>query len=315
MFWEIGSQALKTYPAYVRSKVPWWESAALCKDVKLARSVCGEMVTEERVGTFGRPRLVDIFENILLEDFQQEYECNWVDESIAWIPWPVIKRNQALFDSTSYYRQADDVESAEKMISEVWRACLEGWITVPLVGGMDIGRKKNLTEIILLGIEGRSLPYRLGISLDRVEYDAQYSVLRKVLDRLPVVNFWIDDTGLGSQFAEDAEKEWPSIVEGQTFTNASKEMWAVETKLRFERAEVPIPMDRSLAYQIHSIKKMITSAKNVVFDTKKNEKHHADKFWALALAIFAAKNRELTTLSEGKDPTAGYRGTSSVYRG
>lgn len=315
MFWEIGSQALQTYPAYARTRVPWWASAALCKDVELAAKVCPDMPTEERVKLFGRPRLVDIFENMLLEDFQQEYECNWVDESVAWIPWPVIKRNQALMDTQSFYRQANDVESAEKMISEVWRACREHWISVPLVGGMDIGRKKNLTEIILLGIEGRSLPYRLGISLDRVEYDAQYSVVKKMLDRLPIVNFLIDGTGMGAQFGEDAERDWPSIVESVVFTNPSKEMWAVETKLKFERAEVPIPMDRSLAYQIHSIKKMITSAKNVVFDTKKNEKHHADKFWALALAIFGAKSRDLTTLHEGPDPTEGYRGTATEYRG
>ena len=56
----------------------------------------------------------------------------------------------------------------------------------------------------------------------------------------------------------------------------------------FQQKKAPIPTDRDLAYQIHSIKKLITPSKNVVFDTDRNEKHHADKFWALALAHSAA---------------------------
>jgi len=36
---------------------------------------------------------------------------------------------------------------------------------------------------------------------------------------------------------------------------------------------------------------MITPAKNVVFDTSANEKHHADKFWSLALGLWAAREQ------------------------
>jgi hypothetical protein len=41
----------------------------------------------------------------------------------------------------------------------------------------------------------------------------------------------------------------------------------------------------ALIAQIHSIKKTPTEAGYTRFDTEKNERHHADKFWALALAI------------------------------
>jgi len=56
-----------------------------------------------------------------------------------------------------------------------------------------------------------------------------------------------------------------------------------------QRGEVPIPLERELSYQIHSIKKMISAGKHSVFDTTGNEKHHADKYWGLALAVYAAK--------------------------
>ena len=46
-----------------------------------------------------------------------------------------------------------------------------------------------------------------------------------------------------------------------------------------------LPADREIGYQIHSIKRLVSLSKNLVFDTTRNEKHHADKFWAWALAL------------------------------
>ena len=77
------------------------------------------------------------------------------------------------------------------------------------------------------------------------------------------------------------------------FSNPNKELFAVEARIQAQRRNTPIPNDRDLAYQIHSIKKMITAAKLNRFDTERNEKHHADKFWAWALAIYAASAIEL----------------------
>jgi len=52
--------------------------------------------------------------------------------------------------------------------------------------------------------------------------------------------------------------------------------------------EVVIPRDRKLTQQIHSIKKKATDAGYSRYDTEKNESHHADKYWSLALAVHAA---------------------------
>jgi phage FluMu gp28-like protein len=82
-----------------------------------------------------------------------------------------------------------------------------------------------------------------------------------------------------------------------SFTNQTKELWAVEARLQAERGATPLPVDREISYQIHSIKKKITAAKNNVFDAERNEKHHADKFWAWALAIWAGQSQ--TNVSYG----------------
>ncbi len=67
-----------------------------------------------------------------------------------------------------------------------------------------------------------------------------------------------------------------------------KETLAEDLKIAFENETVAIPRSRELTSQIHSVKKMPTEAGYARFDTEKNERHHADKFWALALAVHAA---------------------------
>jgi phage FluMu gp28-like protein len=289
VFWEIYEEKIKKYPGYRRSAVPWWVTAALCRDVIEAEKLAGYMLTEERVKLFGTQRLLEIFENMTLEDFQQEYECAWIDESIAWITWDEIKQNQIEAQAGQlWFRHAKTVEEALQAIDDVAQAIKEGKAEPALSGGMDIGRKHDLTELGFVGKAAtRQTPLRLMISLSRVPFEDQRAVAAKALTVLPVTGLLIDQNGLGMQLAEQLNAAFGARAQGVDFTNANKELWSVELRVRMQKGQVPIPMDRDLSYQIHSIKKSITASKNVVFDTVANEKHHADKYWMLALAVWA----------------------------
>lgn len=290
LFWEIATETLRAYPGYVRRVIPWWEIRAFCRDVPLARQIAPELTTEERVRAFGTPVLVEIFENMFLEDFQQEYECAWVDEAISWIPWEIIKRNQ---DPDLLWWHARGVDEALAMIPRIERAIDQGKIESALAGGIDVGRKRNLTEMIAVGkTTTDQLPVRLMISLDRVEYDDQQRCFVEVIQRLPFTKVLIDQNGIGAQLAENLGRITGRRAEGVDFTNPNKELWAIESRIQTERGNTPLPMDRDLAYQIHSIKRRVTAAKNVVFDTERNEKHHADKFWAWTLALWASRTKK-----------------------
>jgi phage FluMu gp28-like protein len=310
MFWEIYAQSIRKYPGYIRQIIPWWLVKAMCKDIPRANREAPGMVTEDRVYLFGTPRLIQIYENMPLDDFQQEYECMWVDESVAWIDWDLIKRNQLLAqEERLWFRQVKGVDAALAAIAEVANALVPGHVEEVFTGGMDIGRTHDTTEITLLGLStSGSQPFRLGITLDRVEFEDQFAVASKLLSTLPVSLFFIDKNGLGMQLAEDLNKSFGDKAQGFDFSSMNKELLAVETKLRFQRGEVPIPLDRDLAYQIHSIKKTVTSSKNNRYDTEGNEKHHADKFWALALAVYAGREGIALQAQYGANPTNGYRG-------
>jgi phage FluMu gp28-like protein len=286
IFWEIDTQTLQPYPDFRRSKTRWWEVQAFCTNVKEAVKTAETMTLAERVEKFAKPRLKIIFNNSIVEDFQQEYEAEFVDETTAWITWDEIRQAESaelqVFSVTCRTSQIDEAISS---IDKILAAIAAGQIENVFVGGVDIGRTRNTTEIYLIG-KGTtdSLPLRVLITLDACDFDSQYDVISSLLIRLPISVLTIDRNGLGRNIAEKLEKAFPGKAAGVDFTNATKALWAGNAKMLFQQNRIVLPVNRDLAYQIHSIKKKVTPSKNVVFDTETNEKHHADKFWALALA-------------------------------
>jgi phage FluMu gp28-like protein len=94
-FWEVATEALRKYPGYFRKRTPWWEVQAFCTNVREARKLALALTTFERVNLFGNERIQAIYANMPEEDFQQEYECTFVDESTAWITWEEIQDVQS----------------------------------------------------------------------------------------------------------------------------------------------------------------------------------------------------------------------------
>lgn len=288
LFWEIDTQAFQPYPDFVRRHTVWWEVEAFCTDIRTAIREAPFMETAERVERFASERLKTIFANSVVEDFQQEYEAVYVDETTAWITWEEIKANQSESLDCEISSERGKIERALAAIEKVRAKIHSGAIEKVLNIGVDIGRTRNTTDIIAVGRSTtHQFPLRLMITLDNCTFDDQYSVIKKVLS-LNVAKLLIDRNGIGANLAENLAKEFPAKAEGALFTLDSKKMWATGLKMHFQQRRVPIPVDRDLAYQIHSIKRLVTPSKNLVFDTERNEKHHADKFWALALAAAAA---------------------------
>lgn len=290
VFWEIYSESLRKYPGYMRSFVPWWTIAAFCNDTKMAATVAPMMATAERINQFGTKRLIEIFENMPLEDFQQEFECAWSDDSVSWLSWDDILANQSLASEDKLaYRVANDCASALEATNELAIEIERGQVEPVLVAGIDIGRKHDRTEIVAVGESAAgSLPYRLGITLNNVKFDDQQDVIDHVMRTLPIRKVMIDQTGLGAQLAETSVTRHGERAEGVTFTNPIKELMSVNLKVRIQRRQLPLPTDRDLNYQLHSIKKKQTPGAHISFDSEASKNGHDDKYWALALAVHAA---------------------------
>lgn len=289
-FWEIYTEKLSPYPGFRRKYTPWWEVQAFCTNVRAARKAAPSMPTAQRVEMYGTKRIQAIYANMPAEDFGQEYECSFADQSTSWITWEEIAANQSNTICEIATATERDFGPATHAIDEL-RADYEArQVEMVFAAGVDVGRTRNTTEIFLVGFSTTdTYPLRLMVTLDNMPFDEQKRVLSYALDALPISKMLIDRNGIGMNLAEDLERMYSFKVEGAQFTQQSKVLWATDAKMLIQQKRTPIPMHKELAYQMHSIKRIVSASNNMLFDTERNEKHHADKFWAWALALAAAK--------------------------
>lgn len=294
-FWEIYSESIREYPGYNRARAPWWFNHAFCTNPRAATKMALEIEPHEQedlVQMYGRQTIHEIYLNSLLEDFLQEYCCEFLDEQLSWIPWEEIRSCQEVdhlwINASATKNKQDKVRQG---ILDLAEKVGQGKIEDYLVVGVDIGRTNNRTEIIILGrSRNRSGEVRYALrarySLDSLEFDDQFDLITDLISSLPIKRCHIDRNGIGRNLAENLNKKFPKLAFGMEFTNKRKVRWATDAKMMFQKEWIKIPVDRDIAYQIHSIRRII-SGNNMKFDVAATEKHHADIFWALALAISA----------------------------
>lgn len=290
VFWEVYTQSLRPYGGYKRRATPWWHVYAFCTNVPEARRQAATVTTQEMVERFGNERIKAIFSNLPWEDFEQEYATKYVDESTAWITWEEIKAAQDA-ELTCFMAAAIGTLTPEigEAVADLAKAVAGRQVEESFAVGVDVGRTRNTTEIYAVGLSTtKSYPLRLALTLDGIEFDDQLGVLLNVLQSLPVVSMKIDQNGIGRNLAENAAKRYPVKVQPENFTNETKRQWATDAKMLIQQGRTPLPVDKDLAYQIHSIKRIVTPSNNLAFDTERNEKAHADRFWAWALALAGA---------------------------
>ena len=198
----------------------------------------------------------------------QEYCCIAVDEACAFLPYDLI--------STC---ELDDIL---RPLSEIKN---------DMFIGMDIGRKKDLTVIWVLEKLENILYTRSVIELVKMPFHKQEEILSEVLSCKPFRRCCPDSTGIGMQLSENAQIKFGKYrVEPIMFTNRVKEELAYCLRTHFEDRTVFIPKQHEIREDLHSIRRITTTANNIRFDADRSDNGHADRFWALALALHAAGN-------------------------
>lgn len=209
------------------------------------------------------------------EQFLQEYMCVPADDEGAFLTY-------------------DQIARCEYGMAEPWEMTGDGWFDerklTDLYVGVDVGRKKDLTVIwVLERINGHFFT-RMVIELKNKKFSEQEGVLYEVLDLPAVRRCCIDATGLGMQLAERAEEKYSYRAESVRFTAPVKEALAYPVRAAFEDQALKIPHSNEIRSDLRAIKKTTTAAGNIRFDADRSENGHADRFWALALAIHAGAN-------------------------
>lgn len=264
------------YPQFKRFEVFWWMSEALCRNVYDAMKDSHALPTRELVERYGTAIIQQIFDSMSLDDFQQEYEGKFRDELAAFITLAMIQSCTPVGDDELIpFRSIDDFIIG-------YDPDVHGY----LYAGYDVGRTNDASELNIIGYKpdtGKKSIWA-AISYKQMGFETQQANLVQLMTGLPIHRLCIDATGLGMQLAEFMETRFPRKVEPCMFTGPLKEEMSENLWLGFDKQEFILPADRELQKQIHSIKKTVTASKNSRFDCDANEKHHADRYWSLALS-------------------------------
>lgn len=208
------------------------------------------------------------------ESFDQEYMCIPADDDAKFLEYGLI--------TACEYPGGTD-----------WRRGLQGPFQGRLYAGVDIGRKKDLTVLWVVEQLGDVFYTRHVEVMEKMRKSDQEKILWpwfEICDRI-----CIDSTGLGIGWTDDAQDKFGEHrVEGVSFTGQVKEALAYPLKGAMEDRKIRIPEDPKIRADLRKIQKTTTAAGNIRFvadgDDSTKVNGHADRFWALALALHAGSN-------------------------
>lgn len=195
----------------------------------------------------------------------QEFELKWLDEASSWLSYDLIA----------------EVEQAGLGLPGRYTG---GKVFV----GIDIAARNDLFVIWVLEEVGGRLVTREVIAEKRLTFAAQDALLESVFERYDVAKVAIDQTGMGEKPVEDAQRRYGSRVDGVLFTATRKLELATVMKDAMQDRRVLIPAgDRIIRADLHAIKSRVgpTGIRRLVAEGDTDG--HADRFWALALAVAA----------------------------
>lgn len=200
--------------------------------------------------------------------WRQEYCCEAVDEACAFLPYDLI----ASCELNDLYRELD---------------CLQGDLYV----GMDVARRHDLSVIWVLEKLGNVKYTRMIKVMPKTPFNIQEDILYSILEYPNVRRLCIDESHMGMPVAEEAQRKFSNYkVENISFTVPNKESLAYNLRINFENKTVYIPPENEIREDLHSVRRLTSSTGHLRFDAKRTQNAgHADRFWALALALQAAQ--------------------------
>jgi phage FluMu gp28-like protein len=158
-------------------------------------------------------------------------------------------------------------------------------------GGYDVARsaRGDMSVVCEVRRDGDRYSARILEAMRGTEYDAQEDIVHRYFKDRGWLRMAIDATGLGGPVAERLRKRCggASQVEEVNMTNQVKGDLMTNLRSLMDQGKLALPDDRDLRLDLHGIKRIVGDS-TIRYDANRNERGHADRAWALALAVRAA---------------------------
>ena len=214
------------------------------------------------------------------ELYRQEFNCEFLDESSAFLSYEQIAKAQ------------------DPQLSTGFNLAQLTQCRGNLYCGVDIGRVRDLTVMwVLEAVNGTLITRAVRESVNE-PFRQQQDALHRLLANRLVRRCCIDAGGIGMAIAEAAvEKFGESRVEPVTLTLAIKDRLASRLRLKVEESTIRIPADEAIRNDWHSVRRSVTAVGPARYEAGRAEGSHADRFWAACLAVRASEMAQNTAIS------------------
>lgn len=202
--------------------------------------------------------------------FAAEYEAQFLDDQASVFPW-------------------DDISAAIERHSAV--CALH---SAPVCVGIDWARYSDYTAVIAVAVDESGLRV---VAIDRFNgmgWNRQVERVTGFLREHCVASALTDQTSVGDPLLEQLRTStWQcgieTVIEGRTFTNASKREIIEHLAMLFARGGLAIPNDEQLIRELQYFEYELTQAGNVRMNARSGQ--HDDLVVALALACWQARSK------------------------
>jgi phage FluMu gp28-like protein len=245
--------------------------------------------------------------------WKREMLCEWTEDLNVWLPTSLITLAQ---DSALSYLDAEETAQGEFYI------------------GVDFGKHADYSVVAVVEKRGDHLHlvhcHRFPLE---TSYGAVIGYIKRLQDNWRGVGaIYADKTGVGDYIVEDMTRGGLRSVRGINFTIDTKEQMATALKEAMRQAECPIcgwkghiesiegewhttcprkcktsegnpinlrprlhiPYDPDLIHELNVERYELAKTGKLLFNHP--EGTHDDRFWALALAVYAAQQEKTPTL-------------------
>ncbi len=157
--------------------------------------------------------------------------------------------------------------------------------------GYDVARRKDLAVMVAIEKVGDVLWLREMVVMQDTNFGVQLDELARLAQVYRPVRIVIDQTGMGEMVVETAQRRLGrNRVVGVQLTSDKRLGVAISLRETMEDRRLRLPMDDALRADIRSVRRAegVTSDRPRLISTGAETDGHADRFWALALAVSAA---------------------------
>ena len=195
----------------------------------------------------------------------EELDCVPRSSGGSWISWDLIRR----------------AERPRGALAETGPG--PSWI------GVDVARRRDLWVMAVVQRDDGVLRLRELRTERDCPFGRQLEIVESAYRRWSPVRVAVDQTGMGEMFVETLGRRLGGRVEGVLLTAPRRLDVATALRSAFEDSALQIPASDELRRDLHAVRQQpgATGAPRLVADRGGTD-GHADRFWALALAVAAS---------------------------